>query len=235
MSSESVMRLRETKYVSSQLEQIHLDGTFCGYASVFNEVDLGNDVVVPGAFSASLARRGASNIRMLFQHNPDEPIGVWKEIRETRHDLKVRGHLTTAVERGREVHELMRVGAVDGLSIGFKTVRSKQDPKTGTRRILVADLWEISVVTFPMQESARIDAVKNSAFSASRENLKPTIREFERWLVRDAGLSRSDARLVVTKGYRQAIGQRDATKETDPLANHIRNAARAIETHTIRN
>ncbi len=123
MNNDSLHRLRETKYVSSTLERIQLDGSFSGYASVFDEIDLGNDIVAPGAFSLSLARRGAANIRMLFQHNPDEPIGVWDSVLETAHGLRVRGHLTTAAEKGREVLELMRAGAIDGLSIGFKTIR----------------------------------------------------------------------------------------------------------------
>ena len=195
MNSDSLMRLRETKFVSGSLEHIRLDGSFSGYASVFNEVDLGNDVVAPGAFTGSLARRGPGNIRMLFQHNPDEPVGVWEKIEETPHGLRVRGRIATAAARGSEVLELMRAGAVDGLSIGFRTIRSRQDPVSGARRILEADLWEISIVTFPMQESARIDSVKHMA-------AKPSIREFERWLVRDAGLSRSDARQC-NKAYKR--------------------------------
>ncbi|MGB7285483.1 MAG: HK97 family phage prohead protease [Salaquimonas sp.] len=226
MNSNSLAKLRETKFVSSNLEQVRLDGNFSGYASVYNEVDLGNDIVAPGAFSASLAKRGASNIRMLFQHNPDEPIGVWEAISETEHGLEVRGKITTGAVKGREVLELMRTGAVDGLSIGFRTIRSRQDPLTGSRRILEADLWEISVVTFPMQESARIKSVKSMpSCVAWQAKQNPTIREFERWLVRDAGLSRGDARLVVTKGYRHALSQRDAVTGKSQLASRIRAAA----------
>lgn len=226
MNNLSLHRLCETKRVSSQLEQVRLDGTFWGYASIFNEVDLGNDIVAPHAFTSSLARRGASNIRMLFQHNPDEPIGVWESIEETPHGLKVSGRITTTAARGREVLELMRAGAVDGLSIGFRTVRARQDPVSGARRILEADLWEISVVTFPMQESARIEDVKTSRSPAMAG--RPTIRDLERWLVRDAGLSRSDARLVITKGYRHALSRRDAAGVSTVLADKIRAAARSF-------
>lgn len=235
MKSDSLMKLRETKFVSGSLEQIRLDGSFSGYASVFNEVDLGNDLVAPGAFAASLAKRGPQNIRMLFQHNPDEPIGTWSHIEETSHGLHVKGQITTGASKGSEVLELMRAGAVDGLSIGFRTMRSRQDPVSGARRILEADLWEISIVTFPMQESARIDDVKGVA--AWQRNWKreiPSIREFERWLVRDAGLSRSDAHLVITKGYRHAFGQRDAAIGSPMLAKRIRNAANLIQSQTNR-
>jgi len=228
MKMDSLARLRETKFVSSQLESVKLNGSFSGYASVFNEVDLGNDIVLPRAFTSSLARRGASNIRMLFQHNPDEPIGVWEHIEETRHGLKVRGKIATGADKGREVLELMRAGAVDGLSIGFRTIRSRQDPVSGARRILEADLWEISVVTFPMQEGARVESVKRAPQTLPHQENIPTIREFERWLVRDAGLSRSDARLVVTKGYRHAMSQREAAHAPPLLAERIRSAARSL-------
>lgn len=229
MGIQTPLHMRETKYVSSQLEKVRLDGSFTGYASVFNEIDLGNDMVAPGAFTTSLEQRGPANIRMLFQHNPDEPIGVWHKIEETGRGLKVSGQIATASRKGQEVLELMRAGAIDGLSIGFRTIRARQDATTGARRILEADLWEISVVTFPMQESARIETVKGfdnaTPFAIGR---RPTIREFERWLVRDAGLSRSDARLVVTKGYRHALSRQDAADGTSTLAGRIRSAARNI-------
>ena len=142
------------------LDEVEPDGVFSGYASLFGAVDLGKDVVEKGAFAASLKTRGAAGIRMLFQHDPAEPIGVWTEIREDARGLFVRGRLTKEVARAREVLSLMRGGALDGLSIGFRAVRAKNDPKSGVRRILEADLWEISVVTFPMLPDARIDTVK---------------------------------------------------------------------------
>lgn len=223
MSNASFLKLREKKYVSASLDEVHLDGTFSGYASVFNEVDLSNDSVAPNAFSKSLSKRSASDIRMLFQHNPDEPIGVWEEITQTERGLKVRGKITQSVSRGAEVLELMRAGAIDGLSIGFKTVRAKQDKSQNIRRILEADLWEISIVTFPMQETARIETVKSHLRAAAQN--KPTIREFERWLVRDAGLSRTDAKAVITKGYSYVAGRREATSKSNDLAMRIRASA----------
>jgi HK97 family phage prohead protease len=173
---------------------------------------------------------------MLFQHDPDEPIGVWHSIVETPKGLKVSGQIAANTGKGREVLELMRAGAIDGLSIGFKTVRSRQDPVSKIRKIIEADLWEISVVTFPMQENARVDTVKGRSPQPGRaQNTRPSIREFERWLVRDAGLSRNDARLVVTKGYRHAMSQRDAVLGTNALAERIRQSALALSTRTYRN
>jgi HK97 family phage prohead protease len=150
------------------------DGSFAGYASLFGEVDLGKDMVERGAFARSLTMRKASGIRMLFQHDPGEPIGAWVDIKEDRRGLFVRGRLAKGVARAREVLSLMRAGALDGLSIGFKTVRARRDPASGVRRILEADLWEISVVTFPMLPGARIETVKGGrTVSSGRRQAAP--------------------------------------------------------------
>jgi HK97 family phage prohead protease len=138
------------------------DGSFSGYASLFGEADLSRDVVMRGAFQNSLRRRGPGGVRMLFQHDPASPIGTWQEIREDQRGLFVRGRLTAEVARAREVLALMRAGAIDGLSIGFRTVRGRTDAKTGVRQLLEVDLWEISVVTFPMQPAARVSSVKGA-------------------------------------------------------------------------
>jgi HK97 family phage prohead protease len=151
----------ETKSVACDLKAVEADGTFSGYASRFGVVDLGRDLVLPGAFRESLTSRGARGIKLLFQHDPAEPIGVWLELREDGNGLFVRGRVLPEVERGREVLALMRAGALDGLSIGFRTVEGRTDSKTGIRKLSKIDLWEISVVTFPMQPEARIAAVKN--------------------------------------------------------------------------
>jgi HK97 family phage prohead protease len=151
---------RETKFAPTELTEVEADGSFCGYASLFGEADLSRDVVLPGAFKKSIGARGPGGIRMLFQHDPAAPIGVWQEIREDARGLFVRGRLMPEVARAREVLALMRAGAIDGLSIGFRTVKGRTDAKTGVRKLLEVDLWEISVVTFPMLPAARVSAVK---------------------------------------------------------------------------
>jgi HK97 family phage prohead protease len=153
-------RPTETKFARADLSRVEVDGTFTGYASLFGKADLGRDMVMPGAFGASLRRRGLAGVKMLYQHDPNEPIGVWQEIREDRDGLFVRGKLTTEVARAREVLSLMRAGALDGLSIGYRTVRGETQKGSGVRRLLEVDLWEISVVTFPMLPGARIESVK---------------------------------------------------------------------------
>ncbi|MDH6268382.1 HK97 family phage prohead protease [Rhizobium sp. SG_E_25_P2] len=148
------------RFALPELKMLDAGGAFSGYASLFGETDLGRDSVERGAFLKSLARRGADGVRMLYQHDPAEPIGVWRTIREDARGLYVEGLLSDGVARAREVRELMRAKALDGLSIGFETVRAKADAKSGVRRILEADLWEISIVTFPMLPGARVSAVK---------------------------------------------------------------------------
>jgi HK97 family phage prohead protease len=213
---------RERKFVDVVIGDVEADGSFTGYASLFGRVDLGRDVVERGAFEKSLKKRGVAGIRMLFQHDPNQPIGTWTEIREDARGLFVRGRLQVEVERAREVLSLMRGGALDGLSIGFKTVRARNDPAGGVRRIVEADLWEISVVTFPMLPGARIHSVKG------RHTL-PTTRQFERWLTRDAGLTRSDAQAVIVKGFASLKRERDAARRTrEGLAGIVRQAARQI-------
>jgi len=151
---------RETKFAHAALSEVEADGSFSGYASVFGETDLNQDIVLPGAFLRSIAARGPGGVRMLFQHDPAAPIGVWQEIREDARGLFVRGRLMGEIAKGREVLALMRAGAIDGLSIGFRTVRGRKDSRSGVRRLIEIDLWEVSVVTFPMLPAARVAAVK---------------------------------------------------------------------------
>lgn len=157
------------RYAGLTLKGVAGEGTFSGYASLFGEVDLGRDAIEPGAFAASIDKRGAGGVRMLFQHDPAEVIGRWTVLREDERGLYVEGKLATDVERAREVLALMKAGALDGLSIGFRAVKTRADRKAGVRRILEADLWEISVVTFPMLPTARVSNVKHRRFYRDRE------------------------------------------------------------------
>lgn len=151
---------REIKRAPVALASVSASGLFEGYASLFGTADLGRDIVAPGAFTDSLRRRGPAGVKMLWQHEASEPIGTWLSIEEDTRGLKVRGRLNLAVARAREILALMREGAVDGLSIGFRTRKAVTDRKTGLRTLLSVDLWEISVVTFPMHPGARVTAVK---------------------------------------------------------------------------
>lgn len=159
---------------------ITADGMVEGYASLFGEIDSARDMVMPGAFAQTLRTRGLRRIPMLFQHDPAEPIGVWLDLYEDARGLKARGRLIADVARAREVLALVRAGAIDGLSIGFRTVRGRIDPATRVRRLQQIDLWEISVVTFPLLAGARVRAVEKAralplaAYAASRAGPAPS-------------------------------------------------------------
>ncbi|MDO8289726.1 MAG: HK97 family phage prohead protease [Parvibaculum sp.] len=153
----------ERKAVRADFKSVNGDGTFEGYASLFGAEDLGRDMVMPGAFRGTLKRRGHRGVKLLYQHDPLEPIGIWTKIVEDGRGLYVQGRLLGDVARGREVLSLMRAGAIDGLSIGYHVVKAQSDKKTGLRRLIEVDLWEISVVTFPMLPQARISSVKQTA------------------------------------------------------------------------
>lgn len=140
-------------------------GAFAGYASVFHRVDRGGDRVLPGAFAKSIARRGPRGVRLLWQHDPSTPIGVIDEIAEDGRGLFVKGRLLLEVARGREAHALLCGAAIDGLSIGYRTLLAERD-RDGVRNLREIDLWEVSLVTFPMQPAARVAALDHGAKSA---------------------------------------------------------------------
>lgn len=128
-----------------------------GYASVFGRADQGGDVVQAGAYARSLkalAGRGG-RVKMLWQHDPGQPIGVWDEVREDGHGLWVKGRVLKEVARGREALALLDAGAIEGLSIGYRTVSAERDAK-GRRLLSELELWEVSLVTFPMLPEARV-------------------------------------------------------------------------------
>ena len=131
-------------------------GVFVGYASLFGVRDASGDMVMPGAFAASLKARPPADIRMLFQHDPAEPVGTWLDMAETEKGLHVRGRLDPNVQRGCELISLLESGGLDGLSIGFKTEWATRHKPTQTRRLHKVDLWEVSLVTFPMLNGARV-------------------------------------------------------------------------------
>jgi HK97 family phage prohead protease len=143
--------------------RIEADGTVEGYASLFGEIDASRDMVMRGAFRETLAQRGVRRIPMLFQHDPAEPVGIWLELREDAHGLYARGKLIPDVWRGRELIALIRDGAIDGLSIGFRTLQGRLDPRTRVRKLEAVELWEISIVTFPLLAEARVRAVKQAS------------------------------------------------------------------------
>ena len=178
-------------------------GEFEGYGAIFDNVDQGYDVVQRGAFKESLKKWPAEKVRMLFHHDPRQPIGKYIEIKEDKKGLYVRGKLLQKVQRAAEVLELMREGAIEGLSMGYRAIDPVFDPDTGLRYLKKVDLREVSIVTFPMNELAGITLVKH-------DGGLPSEREFERFLMRDAGFSAQQAKAVIAGGYKSLRTERDA-------------------------
>lgn len=176
------------------------DGTFEGYGSVFGVIDSYHEVVAPSAFLASLAELKAKSrtVPVLWQHRADTPIGIYTEISEDEHGLRVRGRLLIdSVAQAREAHALLKAGAVTGLSIGYWVRKSSFDEKTGVRTLIELDLVEVSLVTFPANDDARVEAVK---FKLDRGEL-PTIKEFEKALREAMPFSKTQAAAIATHGY----------------------------------
>ena len=171
-------------------------GVVSGYGSVFGGVDAYGDTVMPGAFTKSLAKRKP---KMLWQHDMDEPIGVWDDAREDAKGLFVQGRLAMKTEGGMEAYELLSMGAIDGLSIGFRTV-ADEIVQGGTRLLKEVDLYEVSFVTLPADQSATVTNIKSQM----------TERSFET-LLRQQGFSRWDAKIITADGWKAWAEKRDAS------------------------
>lgn len=197
------------------------EGVIEGYASMFGERDQGDDIVMYGAFSKSLSARPAEGVKLLWQHNPYEVIGKWTDLQEDDKGLYAKGRLFSSVQRGKEAIELAREGAVDGLSIGYRT-KDSEYLESGVRILKELDLREVSMVTFPMLESARLSAVK------ALSDLK-TIRDFEEALVNGTlpPLPLKDAKALLAEGFTAIRTERDAgsSGEDEELAEALRNLA----------
>jgi Escherichia/Staphylococcus phage prohead protease len=172
-----------------ELKSLNQDGTVEGYAST-HDLDEGNDRVMPGAFAKSVAKN--PSVPMLWSHDTTQPIGTWHSLTENAKGLYVKGRMILTVARAKEVYDLLQAKAVSGLSIGFRTVKASTDRKTGTRLLEQLDLKEISLCTFPMNAAARIVSVKCDEINSKAD--------FER-LLREAGWSRSRAKILASKGF----------------------------------
>ncbi|OIP87816.1 MAG: peptidase U35 [Rhodobacterales bacterium CG2_30_65_12] len=174
----------EHKFVALGETQSVADGLKIeGYASYFGELDRGGDIVAKGAYAKSLAALAArgGQVKMLWQHDPAQPIGVWDAVREDARGLRVSGRILADVARGREAAALIAAGAIDGLSIGYRTLRATKDDK-GRRLLNELELWEVSLVTFPMLPSARVGAKGESPEAETWRELAGAINDARQML-----------------------------------------------------
>lgn len=212
----------EIKYAAIDEGAVTEEGFISGYASRFNMTDQGGDIVAPGAYAKSLATRGLP--AMLWQHRPDEPIGYWTSAVEDEVGLKVEGQIITDFAEGKRAHTLAKRGALKGLSIGYRVRKSER--KGAARLLTELELWEVSMVTFPMQREASIDAVKAGDFenqinAAKSGDFTPLKRAVEGAL-RDAGFPAWMAKAQAARAPEALTdGQRDAAGSAE-LAEFIR-------------
>lgn len=192
------------------------DGTFTGYGAVVGNVDQGGDIIRQGAFADSLSawRTKGRMPPMLWQHNTDQPIGVWQSMSEDGHGLLVNGKLTKGVQCADEAYALLKDGALDGLSIGYQTVDAEYDSDLGIRSLNKLNLMECSIVSIPMNDAAGITAVKALGVK--------TIREFEDFL-REAGFSNAQAKAIASRGFK-ASEPRDEDDGVTGLLETLRKA-----------
>lgn len=178
-------------------------GVFYGYASVFDTPDNQKDIMCRGAFSQTLlaAKR---DVKLLWQHQSSEPIGVIEELKEDARGLLVRGRLLLDVARAREAYSLMKAGALNGLSIGYTVQDYDLDHASGCRLLKNIDLWEISLVTFPANDEARVTQIKSDGVEKNEVHIPQTIREFEHFL-NQQGFSRRRAKEIALKGFAPEI------------------------------
>jgi HK97 family phage prohead protease len=200
-------------------------GEFAGYGAVFGNVDSHGDIIEPGAFSDTLAQWGSKGAlpSMKLMHgsvaNPftgsDLPIGKWKTMREDERGLYVEGKISGMdTDRGRFHYALMQDGALSGLSIGYKAVRTARGSGQIKRRLQALKLVEVSLVPEGSNEQAQITDIKTWA-----EGELPSLKQFEEFL-REAGFSKTQATAIAGKGLAPLLRSESGT--ADELAEYLR-------------
>ena len=194
--------------VGFEIKAVNADGTVEGYGSVFGVRDNYDDVIAKGAFIQSLKDHKAAGTMpaMLWQHDADKPIGVWTEMVEDEKGLRIKGQLAMETVKGKEAHALLKMGALNGLSIGFVSKEWAYDRDTEVRTLTAIDLWEVSLVTFPANEKARVTNVKSADEMATPKDAEKALR--------DAGFSKSDATAFVSRVMRMGEVRSDSANST---------------------
>lgn len=194
----------ESRSVAFEVRAAGENGEIEGYGSVFGVKDNYSDIVAPGAFTASIAEHKAQGTMpaMLWQHDQDEPIGVWLVMEEDAKGLRVKGQIIMETERGKAAYALLKKGALRGLSIGFVSKEWSYDATQEVRTLTAVDLWEVSLVTFPANVAAMIDSVKNMGRIDTPKDAEKILRE--------AGFSKADATALVSGVMRLGEERREA-------------------------
>ena len=194
--------------VGFEIKAVNADGTVEGYGSVFGVRDNYDDVIAKGAFIQSLKDHKAAGTMpaMLWQHDADKPIGVWTDMVEDEKGLRIKGQLAMETVKGKEAHALLKMGALNGLSIGFMSKEWAYDRDSEVRTLTAIDLWEVSLVTFPANEKARVTNVKSADELQAPKDAEKVLR--------DAGFSKSDATAFVSRVMRMGEVRSDSANST---------------------
>ena len=209
------MQTKQRLDIPLKIKSVSETGEFEGYGSVFGVEDSYSDVVVKGAFQKSLALWAEKGRlpSMLWQHKMSEPIGIYTEMKEDDHGLYVKGRLLIdGDDLAKRAHAHAKAGSLGGLSIGFILKDWEYDSQKGVYLLKEIDLWEVSLVTMPANDEARISEVK----SMLEKGETPSPSKIERAL-RDVGFSRSQAKTFMSKGYSAIDAQRDAGSQNEAL------------------
>lgn len=203
----------QTKSVPLELKTLDVSGEFSGYGSVYNVTDQGGDIVEPGAFEKSLKQWSGSGraVPTLWQHITSEPIGSWLDLSEDDHGLFGKSSLWVEdAPYARIALKGMQTHTITGLSIGYAVKRNTIDKKAGVNRLHELDLFEISVVTNPMNDAARGIALK------AAENVS-SIREFEEFLRDVGGFSWAKSKRLASVGWADADARDEPLIAADSL------------------
>ncbi|MEN6538702.1 MAG: HK97 family phage prohead protease [Mizugakiibacter sp.] len=217
----------ETRSFVLSLKATGEDGTIEGYGSVFGVRDNWDDIIAKGAFAATLAAHKAAGTMpaMLWQHSADHPIGVWTDMVEDEKGLYIKGQLVMDTVRGKEAHALLKAGAINGLSIGFMSKQWAYDRDTDVRTLTEIDLWEVSLVTFPANEKARVTNVK-----AAPDDLA-TPKDAER-ILREAGFSKTDATAIVSRVMRMGEARSESAESASAAMKAANRLLESIKSST---
>lgn len=193
-----------------EIKAVQEDGFFSGYGAVFGNLDWYNDIILPGAFKQTLSDWAAKGKYppVLWNHSVNEPIGVYTKMLEDEKGLYVEGQLLiNDVPRAKSTHALLKAGAIDGMSIGYNTIKSSYNESTDVRELIQLGLNEISIVTTPANEKSLITSVK----SKLEDGRLPSLPEFEKFL-RESGFSKSQATAIAGNGLRHLLSESEGEK-----------------------
>lgn len=236
MKTKASADAMKTKAFAFQVKATGDTGEIEGYVSVFGVRDSYNEVVMPGAFADSLAKhkREGTKPLMLWQHNPDEPIGVWNDLSDDGKGLNGKGQLLQGVKRADEALIMLKAGAIQGMSIGYREVDVEPPDNGGPRKLIKLDLIEASIVSFPANRRARVDIVKSDARMSDfarrlRDGDPPSIKEFED-VLREAGIPKAMAVQIASVGYAKAV--RSESEGAEAMIKSLAEAHEALKSLT---